>query len=69
MPIMTGHEAAKIIKELNPDLPIVAQSAYALEHERAKFEGIFDDYLTKPINENDLKQMVMKYIDKQKDNV
>ncbi len=66
MPIMTGHEAAKIIKELNPDLPIVAQSAYALEHERAKFDGIFDDYLTKPINENDLKQMVMKYIDIQK---
>ncbi len=66
MPIMTGHEAAKIIKELKPDLPIVAQSAYALEHERAKFDGIFDDYLTKPIDENDLKQMVLKYIDIQK---
>ncbi len=63
MPIMSGHEAAKIIKELKPDLPIVAQSAYALENERAKYEGIFDDYLTKPINEDDLKQMVMKYID------
>jgi len=62
MPIMTGHEAAIIIKELKPDLPIVAQSAYALEHERAKFERIFDDYLTKPISEDDLKQMVMKYI-------
>ena len=66
MPIMTGHEAAKIIKELKPSLPIVAQSAYALEHERAKYEEIFDDYLTKPINENDLKSMVMKYIDVQK---
>jgi len=66
MPIMTGHEAAKIIKEIKPNLPIVAQSAYALEHERAKYEGIFDNYLTKPINENDLKQMVMKYIDIQK---
>jgi len=62
MPVMTGYEAAKIIKELKPDLPIVAQSAYALDHERAKFEGIFDDYLTKPINEKKLKQMVMKYI-------
>jgi len=66
MPIMTGHEAAKIIKELKPSLPIVAQSAYALEHERAKYEEIFDDYLTKPISENDLKSMVMKYIDMQK---
>ncbi len=67
MPIMTGHEAAIIIKELNPNIPIVAQSAYALEHERAKYEGIFDDYLTKPINENDLKRLVMKYIDIEKE--
>jgi len=66
MPILTGHEAAKIIKGLKPDLPIVAQSAYALEHERAKYEGIFDDYLTKPINENELKQIVMKYIGTEK---
>lgn len=64
MPIMTGHEAAKIIKEIKPDLPIVAQSAYALEHERAKYEEIFDDYLTKPINKNDLIQKVKKYIEK-----
>ncbi len=65
MPIMTGHEAAKIIKKLNPNLPIVAQSAYALEHERAKFEDIFDDYLTKPLNEDILQQKVHKYINKQ----
>lgn len=65
MPIMDGHEAAKIIKELKPDFPIIAQSAYALEHEIEKYSGIFDDYLTKPINEDYLKQKVMKYIEKQ----
>ncbi len=64
---MNGYEATKIIKELKPDLPIVAQSAYALEHERAKYEGIFDDYLAKPFNEDDLKQMVMKYINIKKE--
>jgi CheY-like chemotaxis protein len=63
MPIMTGNEAAKQIKKINPNIPIIAQTAYALERERAKYEGIFDDYLTKPINEDDLKQMIMKYID------
>ena len=62
MPIMTGHEAAKIIKELKPDLPIVAQTAYALEHERAKYVGIFDNYLAKPINKDDLNKVVMEYI-------
>jgi len=65
MPIMTGHEAAIIIKELNPNLPIVAQSAYNLEHEREKYSGTaFDDYITKPINRDKLKQITTKYIDK-----
>jgi len=62
MPIMDGHTAEKIIKEQKFDIPIVAQSAYALEHERAKYEGIFDDYLTKPINEDDLIEKVTKYM-------
>lgn len=62
MPIMNGHEAAILIKNLRPDLPIIAQSAYALEHERAKYERIFDDYIIKPINEDELKQKVLKYI-------
>ena len=60
---MKRSEADKQFKELKPGFPIIAQSAYALEHERAKYEGVFDDYLTKPINENDLKQILMKYID------
>jgi len=65
MPIMDGHTAAKIIKEQKPNLPIVAQSAYALEHEIERFVGIFDDYLTKPINETDLKQKILKYVNNQ----
>ncbi len=67
MPIMTGDISAKLIKEFRPDLIIIAQSAYALEHEIEKYIGIFDDYLTKPLNENDLRQKVMKYINKQND--
>ena len=63
MPLMDGHEAAKIIKQHKPDLPIIAQSAYALEHERSKYEGTFDDYLTKPIEEEMLKNILMKYIE------
>lgn len=62
MPVMDGHTAAKIIKEQKPDLPIVAQSAYALEHEIKKFNDIFDDYLPKPIKEEQLMGKVNKYI-------
>ncbi len=63
MPIMDGHTAAKLIKEFRPALPIIAQTAYALDHEIKQYSGGgFDDYITKPINEKELKQKVMKYI-------
>ena len=61
MPNMNGHEAAKLIKKFRPDLPIIAQSAYALESEIKKYGGIFDDYLIKPINEDVFLDKVMKY--------
>ncbi len=64
MPVMEGHEAAKIIKQERPSIPIIGQSAYALEYEKAKYEEIFDDYLTKPIEWDLLIQKVMKYVGK-----
>jgi len=62
MPIMDGFAAAKQIKKFSPDLPIIGQSAYVLEHEIKKFNRIFDDYITKPINKDEMKQKVKKYI-------
>lgn len=62
MPVMDGHTAAKLIKAFRPGLPIIAQTAYALEYEKEKFINDFDDYITKPINKEILKQKVMKYI-------
>jgi len=61
---MDGHTAAMLIKELRPDLPIIAQSAYALEYEIAKYKGFpFDDYITKPIDTNELMAKVKKFIE------
>ena len=62
MPVMDGFKATSKIKEINPDIPVIAQSAYALEHERAKYEEVFDDYIKKPIKEDELKRKVLKYI-------
>lgn len=62
MPVLNGYEAAKQIKEFRPELPIIAQSAYALEHEKAVFENIFDEYLTKPIEIDVLKEVLAKFI-------
>lgn len=63
MPIMDGYEAAKFIKSTKPDLPIVAQTAYAIEYERIKYEGVFDDYLTKPIKGEILTEIMSKFLD------
>jgi two-component system, cell cycle response regulator DivK len=61
MPHMDGHTAAKLIKEFRPELPIIAQTAYALKSEIERFSDIFNDYLTKPIDENELKDKLLKY--------
>ncbi|BDX39225.1 hypothetical protein CYCD_25800 [Tenuifilaceae bacterium CYCD] len=61
MPIMDGYTAAKLIKEIKPDLPIIAQSAYALENEIELFKSVFDGYLTKPINANDLNSIIQRF--------
>lgn len=62
MPVLNGYEAAKIIKKDRPDLPIIAQSAYGLEQERTKYNGVFDTYLTKPLNGDNIKKVISKYM-------
>ena len=62
MPEMNGYQAAKIIKNLQADMPIVAQSAYALEKEIKHYSKVFDDYITKPINSIILTEKVNKYL-------
>jgi PAS domain S-box-containing protein len=49
MPVMDGNEAMKLIKKHNPDIPVIAITAYAMSDDREKTlkEG-FDDYISKP---------------------
>jgi len=52
---MNGLEATKIIKASYPNLPIVAQSAFAFMDERERcLNAGCDDYLTKPIKKQEL---------------
>ncbi|MCX7862695.1 MAG: response regulator [Bacteroidales bacterium] len=63
MPIMDGFEATKLIKELNPHVPIIAQTAYAYstEEEQCRKAGCCE-YLIKPLNQNDLIEKILQYI-------
>jgi len=62
MPGMGGMDAAKLIKEFNKDVIIIAQTAYALfgDRERA-LKGGCDDYISKPIKRDILQAMIQKY--------
>jgi CheY-like chemotaxis protein len=62
MPVMDGFEAAVLIKKMQPDLPIIAQSAYALEYERQKYGTTFNEYLNKPIEHAELVQKIRNFI-------
>ncbi|MFC2106736.1 response regulator [Bacteroidota bacterium] len=61
MPLMNGYEATRLIKELKPEIPIIAQTAYALAGDSIKArEAGCDYYLAKPIRINILEEFVLK---------
>lgn len=50
MPNVDGYEATTAIKKAKPQMPIIAQTAYALNSDYKKvFDSGCDDYITKPI--------------------
>lgn len=63
MPEMDGMEAMKRIKKINPDIPIIAQTAFTLSSDVDNIiEAGFNDYLPKSINKNRLFSTLKKYI-------
>jgi CheY-like chemotaxis protein len=50
MPVMGGHEAARHIHAIAPDLPIIGLTAHALEEERSQcLASGMVDHVTKPV--------------------
>lgn len=63
MPNMNGYEATKLIKQIRPDLPIIAQTAYAQVGDREKaLESGCDDYISKPVNMDVFNGLLTKYL-------
>ncbi len=63
MPEMNGYEATQILKKKFPDLPVVAQTAFAMSDDREKaLDAGCDDYLAKPIKSKDLLIVVQRFV-------
>ncbi len=63
MPDLNGLEATIEIKKDFPNLPIIAQTAYAMEEdEDASIEAGCNDYISKPIRPENLLTIMSKYI-------
>jgi signal transduction histidine kinase/ActR/RegA family two-component response regulator len=61
MPVMNGYEAIKKIREFRPNLPIIAQTAFALSNEMLKaFNAGSNDYISKPFTREQLLAIVSK---------
>lgn len=63
LPVLDGYEATRRIRETLPTTPIIGLSAHAMEgHKQKAQDAGCDDYLTKPVNDSLLFEMLAKYL-------
>lgn len=63
MPIMDGYEATRQIKNYNKNIPIIAQTAYAMAEDRENsLKAGCDDYVSKPINIQEFLEKINNFI-------
>jgi len=68
MPVMNGITAMSMLKEIRPELPVVALTAHAMAGDKIRYlnEG-FDEYLSKPVDINLLFTLLDNYFEKRCD--
>ncbi|MBQ0023967.1 MAG: response regulator [Prevotellaceae bacterium] len=63
MPVLTGMEATRIIKEKKPGLKVVVQTAFAMFEFRQQAMSVgADEFLTKPVSCDTLIETIEKMI-------
>lgn len=63
LPRTNGYEATEAIKKLRPDIPIIAQTAYAMDIEIQLAEKAgCDGYITKPIDRHQLLETMYSFL-------
>jgi len=62
MPVMDGYAATAEIRKFNKNIPIIAQTAYALNEREKALDAGFSGYISKPFRRNELLDLVRQYI-------
>ena len=63
LPVLDGYEATRKIRETHRSVPIIGLSAHAMSgHEQRAKEAGCNDYLTKPIDDQVLFNMLKRYL-------
>ncbi len=63
MPSINGYEAREAIKAINPEIPQIAQTAFAMaDDEKRALDSGFDAYISKPIRKGNLLALVGKFL-------
>ncbi len=64
MPVMDGLEATEKIKKQNPDVPVIAQTAFVVDFDKTTaMQAGCDDYISKPLNFEKLFKMMDLYLE------
>lgn len=64
MPELDGYEVARQIRKFNPNVVIIAQTAFALSDDKQKaIDAGCNDYIAKPIRRNELLELIQKYFE------
>ncbi|MDX9697784.1 MAG: response regulator, partial [Bacteroidales bacterium] len=65
MPLLNGFETTTIIKSMNKNIPVIAQTAMNIEDAREKSQQAgCDDYILKPIRLKAFLSMLESYLNK-----
>ncbi len=63
MPLLNGVEATRQIKQLRPNLPVIAQTAFTSAEERVKARNAgCDRFIAKPIKKSELLEMIKELL-------
>ena len=63
LPGISGFEILKEMKKIRPDVPVIAQTAFAMADDKEKcIAAGFDDYISKPVSKDTLIKKLQKFI-------